>query len=137
MHKTTWLFLHLCCAFKFWMSTGMSSDLFLSLFVELLYKFLQFLLNKQHKTDGVLSSTQQITLGKIDVLLLSSFHAHTFCHFSRVPRACLCVCGRVCVCVSSEAGTLNWQSCENSATEIRSLSIITTPLSHRKQILAG
>lgn len=55
-------------------------------------------------------------------------HTDTFCHFSRV----LCVC----VCVFSEAATLNWRSCENSATEIRSLSIIITPLSPRKQILA-
>lgn len=64
----------LCPTFKFRASTGTSSDLFFLLFVELLYKFLQFFLNKQHKTDGVLSSTQQIMLGKIDALLLSFTH---------------------------------------------------------------
>lgn len=58
----------LCPTFKFWVSAGTSSHLIFFPCVELLYKFLQFFLNKQHKTDGVLSSTQQIMLGKIDVL---------------------------------------------------------------------
>ncbi len=91
-------------------------------------KFNQFSLNKQHKTDGVLSSSQQIMLGKIDVLSLSFALTHTPLS-SLSDRVCVFVC--LCVFMWSAAGTLNWQSCENATTPVHSLPLIITLLRHQ------